>query len=44
LLLVFRLIGVFAIPKNKDFQPPQENVTKKAPNTNSNSTTAPVKK
>ena len=44
LLLVFSLIGVFAIPKNKDFQPPQENVSKKAPNTNSNSTTAPVKK
>lgn len=43
LLLVFSLIGVFAIPKDKNFQPPTENVNKKAPTNNSN-TTAPVKK
>ena len=44
LLLVFSLIGVFAIPKtNKDFQPPQVKESK-TPNTNSNTPTAPVKK
>jgi len=44
LLLVFSLIGVFAIPKtSKDYQPPQEKESK-APNSSTNSPTSPVKK
>ncbi len=44
LLLVFSLVGVFAIPKtNRDNQAPQVKETN-APNTNSNTPTAPVKK
>jgi len=42
LLLIFSLVGVFAIPKSKDYQPPQEKETK-APTPDNNTPTAPVK-
>ncbi len=44
LLLVFSLIGVFAIPKSdKVYQPPQQKEAP-APNTNNSAPTAPVQK